>query len=30
VTTARTHLAHVFGKTGTRRQAALVSLIPQN
>jgi DNA-binding CsgD family transcriptional regulator len=30
VTTARTHLAHVFGKTGTRRQAELVRLILQN
>jgi len=27
VTTARTHLAHVFDKTGTRRQAELVRLI---
>jgi DNA-binding CsgD family transcriptional regulator len=30
VTTARTHLAHVFGKTGTHRQAELVRLILQN
>jgi DNA-binding CsgD family transcriptional regulator len=30
VTTARTHLAHVFGKTGARRQAELVRLILQN
>jgi len=27
---ARTHLAHVFGKTGTRRQAELVRLILQS
>jgi DNA-binding CsgD family transcriptional regulator len=27
LTTARTHLAHVFDKTGTRRQAELVRLI---
>jgi DNA-binding CsgD family transcriptional regulator len=25
--TARTHLAHVFDKTGTRRQAELVRLL---
>ena len=30
VTTARTHLVHVFGKTGARRQAELVRLILQN
>jgi DNA-binding CsgD family transcriptional regulator len=30
MTTARTHLAHVFDKTGTRRQAELVRLILQN
>ena len=30
LTTARTHLAHVFGKTGTRRQAELVRLILQS
>jgi DNA-binding CsgD family transcriptional regulator/PAS domain-containing protein len=30
VTTARTHLTHVFEKTGTRRQAELVHLILQN
>jgi DNA-binding CsgD family transcriptional regulator len=29
LTTARTHLAHVFDKTGTRRQAELVRLILQ-
>jgi DNA-binding CsgD family transcriptional regulator len=28
--TARTHLAHVFDKTGTRRQAELVRLILQS
>ena len=30
LTTARTHLAHVFDKTGTRRQAELVRLILQS
>jgi DNA-binding CsgD family transcriptional regulator len=30
LTTARTHLAHVFDKTGARRQAELVRLILQN
>jgi DNA-binding CsgD family transcriptional regulator len=30
LTTARTHLAHVFDKTGTRRQAGLVRLILQS
>jgi DNA-binding CsgD family transcriptional regulator len=29
LTTVRTHLAHVFGKTGTRRQAELVRLFLQ-
>ena len=29
LTTVRTHLAHVFDKTGTRRQAELVRLILQ-
>jgi len=28
--TARAHLAHVFDKTGTRRQAELVRLILQS
>jgi DNA-binding CsgD family transcriptional regulator len=28
--TARTHLAHVFDKTGTRRQAELVRLLLQS
>jgi DNA-binding CsgD family transcriptional regulator len=28
--TVRTHLAHVFDKTGTRRQAELVRLILQS
>ncbi|NMA97963.1 MAG: helix-turn-helix transcriptional regulator [Phyllobacteriaceae bacterium] len=27
ITTARTHLAHVFSKTGTRHQAQLVALL---
>jgi DNA-binding CsgD family transcriptional regulator len=30
LTTARTHLAHVFDKTGTRRQAELVRLVLQS
>jgi DNA-binding CsgD family transcriptional regulator len=30
LTTARTHLAHVFDKTGTHRQAELVRLILQS
>ena len=30
LTTARTHLAHVFDKTGTRRQVELVRLILQS
>ena len=30
LTTARTHLAHIFEKTGTRRQAELVRLILQS
>ena len=30
LTTARTHLAHIFDKTGTRRQAELVRLILQS
>jgi DNA-binding CsgD family transcriptional regulator len=30
VTTARTHLAHIFRKTGTRRQAELVRVILQS
>jgi DNA-binding CsgD family transcriptional regulator len=30
LTTARTHLAHVFDKTGARGQAKLVRLIPQS
>jgi hypothetical protein len=30
LTTARTHLAHIFEKTGTRRQAEVVPLILQS
>ena len=30
LTTARTHLAHIFEKTGTRRQAEVVRLILQS
>jgi DNA-binding CsgD family transcriptional regulator len=30
LTTARTHLAHVFDKTGTRRQAEFIRLILQS
>jgi DNA-binding CsgD family transcriptional regulator len=30
LTTARTHLAHIFEKTGTRRRAEVVPLILQS